>query len=110
MNINIKNTIGKYIIMFFITIALSNPTFAQNTLCESQESMAEAIMQARQGGSSMSTTIGILKKHKVDTPANMALVRMAYAENKYSTKEFQQEAIDSFRNKVYLLCKRYTGK
>lgn len=110
MKTNITNTVGKCIIAFFITIAMSSPTFAQTTLCESQELMAESIMKARQGGVSMRDSIEILKKHQVDTPANVAIVRMAYAENKYSTKEFQQEAIDSFRNKVYLMCKRYTGK
>ena len=102
--------VSKYIIAFFVSITLSNHTIAQENFCELQELTAKIIMKARQGGVSMSDTMEILKINGSDTEANMLMVRLAYIEPRYNTPSFQQDAIDSFRNKVYLVCKRNTEK
>lgn len=83
------------------------PTAAQTQsdymeLCREISNLAESIMSNRQSGASMVQMMDIADGNGLA----QSLVAAAYEEPRYSTPQYQQEAISDFRDQAYLECYR----
>jgi hypothetical protein len=85
------------------------PSFAiaddKADMCASLSDMARSIMGARQNGAAMSEMIKIAQNTDpklVDLVSSIVVA--AYDEPRFSSPEYQREAVDDFGNAVYLTC------
>ena len=78
-------------------LALAEP--AKKTLCESIESLATVVMEARQSGVKLSD---MLKGDKEDLV--VAIIIEAYEEPRWLTKESKEKSVVDFANEVMLAC------
>lgn len=75
-------------------------------LCESIESMASSIMEARQAGVPASKLVGIINQDMSKELAELgiSIVKAAYSKPHYSTESYQQRETTDFANEWYLAC------
>jgi curli biogenesis system outer membrane secretion channel CsgG len=77
------------------------PTMAEiSRRCSTYSSLANKIMEARQGGVSMAEQMKIM----ADDEIAQRLVVMAYEQPRYSTDRVQSKTIVDFENTVHLTC------
>lgn len=105
MKRSIKSTVSKYAATASIaTLLLVNPaaSYAVTTqeMCESQEQMANTIMQARQTGVPLQRMLDLANGDAVIK----AIVRMAFTKPKFTSEKYKGNAADQFANEIYLLC------
>lgn len=74
--------------------------------CTSTSEMAEAVMSARQGGVPMREAMEIMEGREF----HERMVMVAYERNRYSTQEYQQEAITEFGNAWFSACMKSPGE
>lgn len=83
---------------------LAAPATAQDLtpdeMCAMLGTYAEAVMSARQSG----TPLAAILETVSGEPVLRGLVMVAYDQPRFSTAEYQQEAIDVFRDNVHLGC------
>lgn len=83
---------------------LAAPATAQemthDEMCATFATYAEVVMKARQGGVSLGEVLDTIDGE----PVLRGLVMLAYDQPRFSTAEYQQEAIDVFRDEVHLGC------
>lgn len=74
--------------------------------CSEMSAVAEMIMKARQQSLPMAEAHKVAKKSKSPSFAAWAteIIKIAYASPRFSSKEFQQRAINDFGSDVYLAC------
>lgn len=97
--------------MLFITTISSN-VYSQNTkeendkyeMCHSLEELAEIIISKRYSGVSMKNMIQRLNETNQLNKMNQTLIIAAFEQPNYSSTEMQQNAIENFKNRVYLMC------
>lgn len=80
--------------------------FAQDTVCDSYESIARSVMTGRQHGVAMSKFVHKIESFDSDQTKtlSLAIVQDAYRAPRFQTASFQQREIDTFGNQVYRLC------
>jgi predicted ABC-class ATPase len=74
--------------------------------CRSLGELSEAIMQARQNGVSTMVLLDIIATEEDPGETSLAtrIVVMAYKQPRFSTREFQTEAVRDFRNEIETQC------
>lgn len=88
------------------------PAHAQHAIpyidmdCSEMSAVAEMIMKARQQSLPMAEAHKVAKESKRPSFAAWAteIIKIAYASPRFSSKEFQQRAINDFGSEVYLAC------
>lgn len=98
------------------TLLMASPATAQATddnkdiLCPPIGRMAEVIMRSRQNGVIMSDLLATISPDADPKIKNLfrAIAIDAYKKSRYSTAEYQQTAIEDFRNDVESMC--YSSK
>lgn len=75
-------------------------------LCSAMEDLAKSIMERRQDGTSMSVMMKVTESIGDINVEKLAkqMVITAYKINKFSTKEYKEDAIKKFSNSVALTC------
>ena len=105
---SIVSIIGKYIVAFFIAIALSNPTFAQETReeytkkCEMIKGLAYDIMKARQNGADAAHLMQVSRRNNL--PIGETIVKLAFMEPQWIIEESKQRETAEFSNRLYMQC------
>lgn len=97
----------RHVVAICLTMGLSIPTgFAAEPeeVCPSIGEMAASIMQARQGGTIMSTAMGLVPADNILRDLAVDLVKKAYAVPQYSVEENRNRAVIEFRNDTELAC------
>lgn len=95
---------------FMVTVLilfLSGQLYAQDKLavCNSISSLAETIMKQRQNGAPMSEMMRIAgEAGGALGKVGEELVIMAYEKPRYRTENYQQRAIEDFRDSAHLEC------
>lgn len=92
-----------------ITLLLITPLTAQAAICDDLSDVSGAIMTARQNGMSMSE-LWRVKADKRLRPYTRSKIKDAYSEPKYSTDEYQQNAINDFKDQAFLECIKAVSK
>lgn len=96
----------------FLAAMLASPLAAQDNPCAMLGEMGGKIMSIRQMGGNMSDLMGPLMAldKGPERDIAIAMVKDAYAQPRYSTSDFQRQAINDFRNGVESLCYAKTGE
>jgi hypothetical protein len=96
----------------FFAALLAMPAEAQDNPCAMVGEMGEKIMSIRQMGGNMSDLMGPLMAldQGPERDIAIAMVKDAYAQPRYNLPDFQQQAINDFRNGVEALCYAKTGE
>jgi len=92
----------KYLLLaMMLTLALPVPAQAdpKGEVCGALAAMGRSIMAARQAGVTIEDAYAI-----APDDLTRALVVEAYKQNKWSSKGYQDEAVDTFGNDVFLAC------
>jgi len=99
----------KLILAFALTATVAS---AQEDPCGTMGEMAEKIMAIRQMGGNMSDLMGpmLALEDGPERDIAIAMVKDAYAQPRYNLPDFQQQAINDFRNGVEALCYAKTGE
>lgn len=106
--------IKKILLAAAISAMMAAPTYAQvaessidDSGCRFAMDLSEVVMKGRQLGvpitEPVDNFVGALED-KAEKDMVMKLILDAYDEPKYSTVEYQQEAVDEFANRYYLAC------
>lgn len=83
------------------------PTMAEiSQRCSTYSSLANKIMEARQGGVSMAEQMKIMAEDEIA----QRLVVMAYEQPRYATDRMQSRTIVDFENTVHLTCIRESSQ
>ena len=94
----------------FLTISfLMLPFFAQAEVdyCKILEGLAEVTMRSRQNGEPASKLIKSVENHIEDDSMrtlSINIIRTAFKEPRYITKEARQQATDEFASMTFLVC------
>ena len=96
----------KALIILILILIAPHVAPADDDFCEQLTKLAGVVMESRQVG----VTILELKEILEEDPIAMDLAVLAYQYPRYRSEEFQQEAIDEFRNEVYLVCIKHRTK
>mgnify|MGYP000738608175 CR=1 FL=1 len=94
---NIKTTIAAAIIAIMPMAAQAQ---SPGTTCEEIQSLAALLMDIRQGGAPIATTM----EGAGDDPYLRAMVIAAYEQPRFRTEASKQRAIEDFSNEVALKC------
>ena len=95
----------KVLLTAIFILAMAMPVMAEedaHTICSAWGALAESVMQGRQNGVPMQAMIEVL----ID-PEDVVINRMmieAYETSRFSTHDYQQRAISTFRDAWYLDC------
>lgn len=89
-----------------LLLALSIPSYADtDSFCRSISVMAEGVMGARQSGVSMVRAMQIADEGDENfRPLFAEIVKDAYSQHRYFTKDYQNKEITEFGIKHYLNC------
>ncbi|MFA6721520.1 MAG: DUF4124 domain-containing protein [Candidatus Cloacimonadaceae bacterium] len=79
------------------------PNTSDGDHCQTQYTLAKAVMRDRQAGRPM-PEIMALYAHQDGESAYRAIVRAAYAQPRYSTPSYQSREIFDFSSEVYRVC------
>lgn len=98
--------------IWITALLMATPMSAQDNPCATMGEMGEKIMAIRQMGGNMSDLMGPLMalEQGPERDIAIAMVKDAYAQPRYSTPDFQRQAINDFRNGVEALCYAKTGE
>ena len=98
----------KRLLAGILFLAASIPSYADvdaDTFCRNISVLAEGIMGARQSGVSMVQAMQISEEgNEVYRPLFSEIIKDAYSQHRYSTKEYQNKEVTEFGIKHYLNC------
>lgn len=96
----------KQMLFASILVVSSLSANAQNILpdCATMAGLAEGMMKARQAGVPMKTTHKTVMETKEIRPLLEVLMKAAYNEPRYGSKEYQHRAVDEFASTWYSAC------
>lgn len=83
----------------------------KKSICTSASETASAIMKARQNGADMaSLTNNLLSSQSVPEMKDLidAMIQAAYSKPRFNSYEYQQNAIQDFKNENYAACAKVT--
>lgn len=102
---------SKSLLVAFFLVVGTLGTAQASSYCKKVYSLSANIQEARQLGLSLVDSLAIAEKIHEDSPAGrqasqmtQEIVLRAYEIHRYSTKEYQQKAIQSFAEREYLNC------
>ena len=81
-----------------------------NQTCSRFSSLAETIMTAHQSGVAMQDLVEDLGNDERAKKSVMPIIIAAYQKPRFSTEEYKQRAIDSFRDQVAVACYKKHSK
>ena len=96
----------KKLIMAVVIVMSSMSVQAEQASCEQIASLAESVMKARQGGSSMASLIAVAGESGIAK----LMVESAFEVSRYSTDKFKNRTISDFRDEWYLICYQSRNK
>jgi len=88
-------------IAIVLTLLISSSVHAGNyDFCLRLEAIAKQTMMTRQAGVSASVVYGAAKGDNLI----MSIVKEAYKNPAYDTEKYQQQAVNEFKDEVFILC------
>lgn len=105
----------KYFMIFVLTFFINGHSFAEentNTfasqddimeMCKSLSTLSGTIMRNRQAGVPMSAALDSVIDGKLK-PFTIEIIKLAYAQPKYATEEYQENSVNEFSNQYMLQC------
>lgn len=96
----------KHLVLAALLVAAPSmaTTKAQLAECTALSGVAGVIMEARQAGAPLSMIMEVSYKNAGATKIIQALAMDAYKAPRYNTPQYQQRAIDDFKNTIMMLC------
>lgn len=98
-------------LILILAITLTTSVQAKDN-CISLAEISANIMSNRQHGTDITKLINLINKPRFATQKPYAQIKIidAYNEPRYSTTEYQDQAIADFKNEAYLECYRVMNK
>ena len=98
-------------LILILAITLTTSTYAKDN-CIGLSEISANIMSNRQHGTDITKLINVINKPRFATQKPYAQMKIidAYNEPRYSTTEYQDQAIADFKNEAYLECFRIMNK